>query len=128
MYSTEELLMYFPQLHEQVNEKKADLKAGIHGTDLSRSTRSSEGTHSDPTGNRGASLADLSTLETNLIRVRHWIDTCLPQKDRPLLLAVWRQLELFGWRQVARDIGPRVEVRKCQMQWKDLVSELTFWM
>ncbi|WP_151191857.1 hypothetical protein [Desulfotomaculum copahuensis] len=60
-----------------------------------------------------------------LLLVRRWIGEALPQRDRRLLLAVWRSRR-YGWYWTARQVGMGVD--DCLSRWDKLVAKLARWM
>lgn len=106
------LLRNYPELWRQVRERREDLlerrRQGAY-VELARGYDPS-----DPTGRRGAELADLSLLSKEVDLAERFIDSLGTQAERKLLVQVWR-FHYAGWDVVASTLG--WEVGKCKAIW-----------
>jgi hypothetical protein len=85
----ERLLCNYPYLYEDAKTRRSNLENPLRSKDPT-SPRISFSKISDPTAQAGMQLYELSKLEELLKRTKRWIDGITDQRERRLLIAVWR--------------------------------------
>lgn len=114
MQTLELLLRYYPKLYQLALTQRQNI---IHQyRQAAFAGGRCQGQHSDPTAAKVIRLSEIDILIKILGIVRQWLDEQLPDRDRRLLLDIWRYT---AWRKVNQKHGQAV------IRWRQMIDNLT---